>query len=147
MSAGYSGRPLGQKLGIKPGTVVALLNAPTDYDHLLGILPKNVTVVRELKEEVDFIQVFTTRRKNLEVQIPKLKARLKPDGMVWVSWPKRSSKLATDLTDGAVREVGLKNGLVDVKVCAVDESWSGLKFVTRLKDRPGGPRPTKKGAS
>ncbi len=97
-----------------------------------------MTVVREPKKNVDFIQVFATRRKGLKDQVPRLKGRLKPDGMLWVSWPKRSSKLATDLNDGLVREVGLKNGLVDVKVCAVDESWSALKFVRRLKDRHSG---------
>jgi hypothetical protein len=135
MSAGYSGKPLVQKLGIKQGHALAFLNAPEDYDRLLGKLPDGVTVVRELKDGLDFIHLFATDRASLEREFPRLKARLKQDGMIWVSWPKGSSKLKTDLSDGAVREVGLKNGLVDVKVCAVDESWSALKFVRRSKDR------------
>jgi hypothetical protein len=143
MSAGYSGKPLAQKLGIRPGSMVAFLNPPDNYNQLLGILPEGVTVILELKKDTDFIQVFATRRKDLEDQVAKLKGRLKPDGMLWISWPKRSSKLTTDITDGVVREVGLKNDLVDVKICAVDESWSALKFVRRLKDRPGGSNPKK----
>jgi hypothetical protein len=144
MSAGYSNRSLAQKLGIKAGSVVALVNAPDNYDKLLGVLPEGVTVVGEPKKDVEFIQVFVTRRNGLENQVLKLKDRLKPDGMLWISWPKRSSKLATDLSDSVVREVGLRNGLVDVKVCAVDESWSGLKFVRRLKDRPVDSHPKKR---
>jgi hypothetical protein len=133
--SGYSGKPLAQKLGIKQGYALAFLNAPADYDLLLGKLPDGVTVVRELKDELDFIHLFAMDRASLERELPRSKARLKQGGMIWVSWPKGSSKLKTDLSDGVVREVGLKNGLVDVKVCAVDESWSALKFVRRSKDR------------
>jgi hypothetical protein len=135
MSAGYSGRPLAQKLGIRRGDVLSLLNAPDGYDDLLGGLPDGVTVVRELKGEPDFIQLFATRRADLEREFPRLEGSLRPGGMMWVSWPKATSGLDTDLSDGVVREVGLKNGMVDVKVCAVDGSWSALKFVRRLKDR------------
>jgi len=135
MSAGYSGKPLAQKLGIKKGDVVAFSNAPDDYDRLLGKLPDGVIVARELEGQLDFIQFFATERASLEREFPRLKARLEQGGTIWVSWPKASSGLQTDLSDGVVREVGLKNGLVDVKVCAVDDSWSGLKFVRRVKDR------------
>jgi hypothetical protein len=137
MSAGYSKRPLAQKLGIKHGDVVALLNAPDGYDALLGKLPAEVAVTRELKGELDLIQLFAAESARLESEFPKLQARLKQDGVIWVSWPKHSSKLKTDLSDEVVRKVGLKNGLVDVKVCAIDESWSALKFVRRSKDRVG----------
>jgi len=135
MSAGYSGKPLAQKLGIRKGDVLAFLNAPDDYDRLLGKLPDGVIVSRELEGQLDFIQFFATERASLEREFPRLKARLEQGGTIWVSWPKASSGLQTDLSDGVVREVGLKNGLVDVKVCAVDDSWSGLKFVRRVKDR------------
>jgi len=135
MSAGRPGRPLAQKLGIKQGHVLAFLNAPDEYDNLVGKLPANVTVLRDLNREADLIQLFATDRAGLEKEIPRLKMRLEKDGMIWVSWPKGSSRLQTDLSDGVVREVGLKNDLVDVKVCAIDKSWSALKFVRRLKDR------------
>jgi hypothetical protein len=135
MSAGYSGKPLAQKLGIRKGDVLAFLNAPDNYDRLLAELPDEVIVALGAERHLDFIQLFATERASLERELPKLNARLKQDGMIWVSWPKGTSKLRTDLSDGVVREVGLKNGLVDVKVCAVDDSWSALKFVRRLKDR------------
>jgi hypothetical protein len=135
MSAGYSAKPLAQKLGIRQGDTLAFLNAPDGYESLLGKLPDEATVVRGLNGELDFIQLFATDRASLEREIPGLKARLKKDGMIWVSWPKGSSGLQTDLSDDVVREVGLKNGLVDVKVCAVDESWWALRFVRKSKDR------------
>ncbi len=135
MSAGYSGKPLVQKLGIKKGASLVFLNAPEGYDRLLGKLPDDVRAARGSKGSVDFIQLFATTKAGLEKEIPRSKTRLEQDGMLWVSWPKRSSKLPTDLSESVVRDVGLRNGLVDVKVCAVDESWSALKFVRRLKDR------------
>lgn len=135
MSVGYSGRPLAQKLGIRKGDLLAFLNAPDSYDRLLGELPDEVIVARGAERNLNFIQLFATERASLERELPKLNARLKQDGMIWVSWPKGTSKLVTDLSDDVVREVGLKNGLVDVKVCALDDSWSALKFVRRLKDR------------
>jgi hypothetical protein len=135
MSAGYSGKTLAQKLGIRKGYTLAFLNAPDNYDRLLGELPDEVIVAVGVEMHLDFIQLFAMERASLERELPKLNARLKQDGMIWVSWPKGTSKLLTDLSDGVVREVGLKNGLVDVKVCAVDDSWSALKFVRRLKDR------------
>lgn len=135
MSAGYSGTPLARKLGITSGKLHAFLNAPNDYLSILGGLPADVAVTSELKGEMDFIQLFATDSLRLKRELPGLKAVMKQDGILWVSWPKKSSKIKTDLTDGVVREIGLRNGLVDVKVCAVDESWSALKFVRRLKDR------------
>ena len=135
MSAGHSGKALTQKLGIRRGDALALVNAPDGYDDLLAALPDGVTVFRELIGEPDFIQFFATGRANLEREFPRLKGSLKRGGMIWVSWPKASSGLDTDLSDRVVREVGLNNGMVDVKVCAVDGSWSALKFVRRLKDR------------
>jgi hypothetical protein len=141
MSAGYSGKPLPQKLGIKQGDVLAFLNAPDDYDRILGRLPDGVIVTRRLEGELDFIQLFATEKASLEREFPVLKEKLKQGGMIWVSWPKASSGLTTDLSDGIVRKVGLKNGLVDVKVCAIDDSWSALKFVRRLRDRDGNSHP------
>ena len=141
MSAGYSGKPLAQKLGIKKGDVLAFSNAPDGYDRLLGKLPEGVIVARGLEGRLDFIQLFATERAGLRREFPRLKARLKAGGIIWVSWPKASSRRQTDLSDRVVREVGLKNGLVDVKVCAIDDSWSALKFVRRLKDRDDSLRP------
>jgi hypothetical protein len=135
MSAAHPGKPLAQKLGIRKGDALAFLNVPDNYDRLLGELPDGVIIARGAKGQLDFIQLFATEREGLEREIPRSNARIKQDGMIWVSWPKATSGLQTDLSDRVVREVGLKNGLVDVKVCAVDDSWSALKFVRRLKDR------------
>jgi hypothetical protein len=137
MSAGYSARTLVQKLGIRKGDAIAIVDAPAGYEGTLGELPEDVKVSSAAKGELDFIQLFARTRERLEVELPRLKEKLRRDGMLWVSWPKRSSKLETDLDDSAVREVGLANGLVDVKVCAIDESWSALKFVRRSRDRRG----------
>jgi hypothetical protein len=139
MSLGYSKRPLAEKLGIKRGSAIAILNPPADYEATLGDLPEGTTVLTKLKGELDFIQFFTTNKSTLEDALPKLKANAKADAAIWISWPKRSARLETDLNDAAVREIGLRNGLVDVKVCAVDATWSGLKFVRRLRDRPSRP--------
>lgn len=133
--AGYSGKPLVEKLGIKPGTTIAILSAPTGYDRTLGKLPREVNRVPRATGPLDFIQFFTRERKDLERRFPTLERALTPAGMLWISWPKKSSGVATDLTEDVIRTVGLAHGLVDVKVAAVDEVWSGLKFVRRLKDR------------
>ncbi|MEW5957369.1 MAG: DUF3052 domain-containing protein [Chloroflexota bacterium] len=133
--AGYSKRSLAQKLGLKAGHKTIILNPPADYDRTLGELPPQVTVVDTLNGPFDFIQFFTKERGELEKHFPQLRAALAPDGMLWISWPKRSSKVETDLTEAVVREIGLDNGLVDVKVAAIDQIWSGLRFVYRLKDR------------
>jgi hypothetical protein len=137
MTAGYSKRSLVDKLGLKPGQRAAILGAPAGYDATLGPLPEGTRPAASLEGGggFDFVQAFYTRRSELDRQFPELKAALRPAGMLWVSWPKKSSKVATDLGEDAVREIGLAGGLVDVKVCAVDETWSGLKLVYRLEDR------------
>jgi hypothetical protein len=133
--AGYSGTPLVQKLGIKPGHAICVVGAPATYGRTLGKLPEGVTLRRTPKAPLDLVQFFTTKRAALEARFGALAATLAPAGMLWVSWPKKSSGKATDLTEDVVRAIGLAAGLVDVKVCAVDDTWSGLKFVRRLKDR------------
>lgn len=133
--AGYSKTPLVTKLGIKPGIRIIILNPPGNYSETLGELPPCVLVADTLTDPFDFIHFFTTRRETLAAEFPRLKQALTPSGMLWISWPKRSSKIETDLTEDIIRVIGLENGLVDVKVAAVDEVWSGLKFVYRLKDR------------
>ena len=138
MIAGYSGTPLIKKLGIKQGMDVAFTQAPASYRTLLGGLPEDVKT--KAKGVVDFSHFFTAFAADLRKQFPKLKARLKPDGCLWVSWPKGTSKLDTDLNGNIVRAVGLDHGLVDIKVCAIDDDWSGLKFVYRTADRRQLPR-------
>lgn len=133
--AGYSGKPLAQKLGVKPGIRLVILNAPPGYEATLGKLPDGVEHATEFSGQFDFIHFFTTERTSLEEVFPNLKAGLRQTGMLWVSWPKKASKIPTDLDENIIRDIGLRNGLVDVKVAAVDERWSGLKFVYRLKDR------------
>lgn len=132
--AGYSGTPLLKKLGIKPGYSMIVINEPTAYWEWLAPLPEDV-LVNVKKGETDFIHLFVKERKIFENEFIKNKKRLKKDGMFWISWPKKSSKVVSDLDETIIRDFGLKNGLVDVKVCAVDETWSGLKFMFRLKDR------------
>jgi hypothetical protein len=134
-TAGYSKKPLVDKLGIKPGYRIEVINPPTDYVKLLGALPDDVALNEAASGALDFIHIFTTRREELEERFSRLKQRLAQTGMLWVSWPKGASKISTDLNENIIREIGLANGLVDVKVCAVDQNWSGLKFVYRLKDR------------
>jgi hypothetical protein len=133
--AGYSQRSLADKLGIKPGTVVTALSPPPAYLTLLKPVPADVTFVSRLGKRARFIHCFVTRRAELEREFPALARGLADDGMAWISWPKKAAKVETDLTEDVVRALGLRAGLVDVKVCAVDEVWSGLKFVRRLADR------------
>jgi hypothetical protein len=133
--AGYSGIPLIQKLGLKSGFQLLAINAPKGYFKWLGKLPEGVKVVSDHQSPLDFIHFFAQDRKEYEKQLPKLKKALAQDGMIWVSWPKAASKVPTDVTEKVVRDTALKNGLVDVKVCAVDETWSGLKLVIPVKDR------------
>jgi len=135
MSAGYSKTPLVKKLGIKPGFNIYFANPPDNLQTLLGELPENVTLLNKLKGPVNYIHLFTKSKEELQTQFPILKEALMQNGLLWISWPKKASKVTTDLDENIVRGIGLRNGLVDVKVCAVDESWSGLKFVYRLKDR------------
>lgn len=131
MSASYSGTPLPRKLGFKEGTRAAFVGAPEGFDELLGELPDGVTVRRRLQGPVDLVVFFTDARRELERRLSALRAAIEPDGAVWVCWPKRASGVPTDLTEDVVREVVLPTGLVDVKVAAVDATWSGLKVVVR----------------
>ncbi len=133
--AGYSPRALVEKLGLKPGATCTILNAPRGYAHTLGRLPRHVRRRSRVAGRLDFIQFFTTEKTELERRFAPLARALTPAGMLWISWPKRSSGVATDLTENVIRAIGLAHGLVDVKVAAVDAVWSGLKFVRRLTDR------------
>jgi hypothetical protein len=133
--AGYSGTPLLRKLGIKPGMALAILGAPTGYTRTLGALPRGVRYVRALSGPLDMVHLFTKSREELAAKLPAVLAALTPAGALWVSWPKKASKVPTDVTEDVIREIALPSGLVDIKVCAVDDTWSGLKLVRRLENR------------
>jgi hypothetical protein len=133
--AGYSGTPLNRKLGIREKSVAYILNGPKNYFDLVSPLPAGVKIVKTPKNDLDFIHLFATEKKDFERSFLALRKFLRKDGMLWISWPKKSSKVETDLDENIIRDFGLENGLVDVKVCAVDDVWSGLKFVYRVKDR------------
>ena len=134
--AGYSGTPLHRKLGIKPGHRVLLLDAPDGFEaDTLGPLPDGVRVARRASGTADVIVAFHTRRSALARTLPALRGRMEPAAGLWIAWPKRSSGVETDLTEDVVRELALANALVDNKVCAVDDTWSGLRLVIRLRDR------------
>jgi hypothetical protein len=136
MTAGYSGTPLPKKLGIKPAHRVLLLSAPERFEQdALGELPERVTVGRRLTGKADVIVSFHTERGDLASRMPKLRAAMEPAAGLWIAWPKRASKVPTDLTEDVVRELALANALVDNKVAALDEKWSGLRLVIRLRDR------------
>jgi len=133
--AGYSGTPLVKKLGIKPGARVGLVNAPDNFQATLGELPDDVKFVKSNTKSLDLILCFVLSERILARDFTKLAQRLTSNGMIWIAWPKKSSGVATDLTFERVQRIGLDAGLVDVKICAIDDTWSGLKFVYRLKDR------------
>lgn len=135
--AGYSGTPLWKKLGLKAGTRVLTVNAPAGYRKLLAGLPDDVTFTTKPTPPLGFVHLFVTTRAALESELPALLADLAPDGTIWVSWPKKASGVATDVTEDTIREVALPTGLVDVKVCAVDITWSALKLVLRRENRTG----------
>jgi hypothetical protein len=135
VSAGYSGTPLPSKLGIKPGHRLLLLAAPDGFDATLGELPEGVTVGRAARGKADVIVSFHTGRAELARRIPKLRAVMEPAAGLWIAWPKQASKVPTDLNGNVVRELALANVLVDNKVAALDETWSGLRLVIRLRDR------------
>ena len=136
--AGYSGTPLPQKLGIKPGHRVALVQAPADFEATLGELPADVELLADPRSRaaLDVIICFTTSLADLKKRFRGLAKRLTPAGGLWIAWPKKASGVPTDLTEDIIRVVGLEVRLVDNKVCAIDETWSGLRFVIRLQDRP-----------
>jgi hypothetical protein len=133
--AGYSGTPLPKKLGIKPGARLALIDAPEDFPATLGKLPEAVTTRTTARGPLDVMVYFATRLADLERRFDRLATALDPAGGLWIAWPKGSSGVATDLNENLIREVGLAAGLVDNKVCAIDDTWSGLRFVIRVKDR------------
>jgi hypothetical protein len=135
VSAGYSGKPLVDKLGIKPGDQASYVNPPENFDELLGELPDGVAVRADLAGPLDVIVCFTTQRRVLQQRLKALRRAMAPDGMLWVAWPKKAAKVETDMTEDVVREVALPTGLVDTKVCAIDETWSGLKLVIRKELR------------
>jgi hypothetical protein len=135
-NAGYSGTPLAKKLGIKDGFHIRLINAPDYYFTLLEDMPAKVTVLTQKKSRKNLIHYFTSQVEALEKDLPLLKKEIETNGMIWVSWPKKASKVATDITEDVIRELALRIGLVDVKVCAIDDTWSGLKLVIPVKNRP-----------
>ena len=133
--AGYSSTPLPKKLGIKEGSRVGLVNAPKNFRDELGELPDGVEFVKRLTDSLDIIIFFVLSERELAIDFARLAGKLKKNGMIWIAWPKKSSGVKTDLSFEPVQRIGLDAGLVDVKICAIDETWSGLKFVYRLKDR------------
>lgn len=135
MPAGYSQTPLIKKLGIKPGHRACFLALPDTVRHEIGPLPEGVVESTSLRGRKDYVHLFATKRSDLERRLPTIKAHLEKGGLCWISWPKKTSGVQTDLDGNAVRRTGLAAGLVDIKVCAVDETWSGLKFVFRRDDR------------
>lgn len=135
--AGYSETPLAKKLGIKGGFQVAIIGAPPGFRGELAGLPDGVKFVASTATSLDLILYFVKSQRDLIERFPLLASRLAPAGMLWIAWPKKASGVKTDLSDNSVRQIGLDAGLVDVKVCAVNETWSGLKFVIRVRDRAG----------
>ncbi len=133
--AGYSGTALAKKLGIKAGSRVFARGAPSNYKKLLAPLPEGVAIVARMSADTDIAHLFATRRADLAREIKAVLGKMPQDGAIWVSWPKKSSKVPTDISEDTIREVALPLGLVDIKVCAVDEVWSGLKLVIRRENR------------
>jgi predicted CoA-binding protein len=134
--AGYSGTPLAKKLGFKEGYRVGFVNPPKGFQSELGELPPNVKIsISKLTKQLDLIVLFADSRQMLRKSFPNFARKIAKSGMLWIAWPKKASEVSTDLSENEVREIGLRAGLVDVKVCAVNEVWSGLKFVYRLADR------------
>ena len=134
-SSGYSGTPLPKKLGIREGSRVAVVSAPDGFARVLGPLPDDVDLRTDARGRCDVVVFFVTRRAELARRFPSFVRALETDGGLWVSWPKKTSGVATDLVFDAVQKIGLDAGLVDNKVCAIDGTWSGLRFVRRVADR------------
>jgi len=133
--AGYSGTPLAKKLGIKAGGKLLLVNAPDHYLDLFSDMPPDVYFTDDISFEIDVIHFFSKSEDEYRVKLPELIKQIKQNGMIWVSWPKKASKVVTDITEDLIRNFALQMGLVDIKVCAVDEVWSGLKLVIPVKNR------------
>jgi hypothetical protein len=134
-TTGYSGTPLAKKLGIKEGFIIRLVNQPDYYLQLFDDLPKDVKIAKDKKSKKNLIHYFTKQLAELEKDIVSLRNEIEMNGTIWISWPKKASKVATDIVEDDIRALALANGLVDVKVCAVDEIWSGLKLVIPVKER------------
>jgi hypothetical protein len=134
-TVGYSGTPLAKKLGIKQGSRVLLIDAPEAFQHVLEPLPDNVHFDSKLNDRTDIVHVFATRAEQLAKHLARLRKQLRSNAMIWVSWPKKASKVPTDITEGTIRDVALPMGFVDIKVCAVTDVWSGLKLVIRRELR------------
>ncbi len=135
MPAGYSGTPLPKKLGIKPGMVVAIINEPDEFRALLEPLPDDVVFRSALRGNVDLVIAFFTERSKLKAKLPALAKAIYPAGGLWLAWPKRASGVETDISGNDIRELGLAAGVVDIKVAAIDDTWSGHRFAHRIKDR------------
>ena len=135
MMAGYSGTPLPRKLGLKENQRIAFINPPDNFEALVGPIPPTTLLLKKLTAPIDLAVLFVDQEKVLAKEFPKIAKKLSPNGMIWVAWPKKTSGVTTDLMFERVQRIGLEVGLVDVKICAIDEVWSGLKFVIRLEDR------------
>lgn len=133
--AGYSGTPLTRKLGVRPNEKLIALNAPEHYVRLLEDLPAGVTIGKRVASKANFVHLFVRQRSDLEKRLRQLRTKLDDVGILWISWPKKASKVATDITEDTIRTVALPLGFVDVKVCAIDETWSGLKLMIRRENR------------
>ena len=133
--SGYSGTPLAKKLGIKAGMVLHIVNAPCDYAALVEGLPEGAMITAAGAKHLDLVHIFTKSRAELLASLKAFQKKIKQDGIIWVSWPKKSSGIASEITEDTIRDVALPLGLVDIKVCAVDETWSGLKLVIRRENR------------
>ncbi len=138
--AGYSGTPLAKKLGIGPGCGLHVDGAPMPYEQLVAPLPAGVVMHPTVDSSTDIVHLFCTAKDQLVRTLPRILQHLRPDAAIWISWPKKASKVPTDITEDTIREVALPLGLVDIKVCAVDEVWSGLKLVVRKANRPAAGR-------
>jgi len=134
-TTGYSGTPLAKKLGIKEAFKIRLVDQPDYYFNLFTDLPETLSIMKDKKTKKNLIHYFAKSAAALRNDIVALRNEIEPNGMIWISWPKKASKIATDITEDTIRELALTNGLVDIKVCAVDEVWSGLKLVIPVKDR------------
>src|SRR5687768_3785293 len=133
--AGYSGTPLAKKLGIKPGCRLFVADAPRNYAELVAPLPEGVKLTAKLRADTDVVHVFSTRRTKLAEALRSALGKMKREGAIWVSWPKKASRMETGITEDTIRQLALPMGLVDIKVCAVDETWSALKLVLRKEKR------------
>jgi hypothetical protein len=134
-TAGYSGTPLAKKLGIRAGTRLFLHAAPANYGQLIAPAPAGVRTVRRIDARTDLAHLFATRRAQLERALQGARTAMRADAVIWVSWPKKAARVPTDITEDVIRELALPLGLVDIKVCAVDETWSGLKLMLRRSER------------